>query len=106
MKGVNGMNTEKKKLISIAAVLFICISLFCSFAFITDHADHDCTHDENCAVCGIIDACINTINNSASVDAVFSVAAAVFLLCVFVLLPAEKYNRKNTLISLKVELRN
>lgn len=100
------MTKGNKKAFSIAAVLLICLSLFCSFLFIAEFSEHDCTHDESCAVCRMIDMNISTINGF------IAVAVAIFLLAFFLIRTVRaggcfRYShRAPTLITLRTELRN
>ena len=100
------MPERGKKVLLITTVLMICLSLFCSFLFIAGLAHHDCTHGDDCAVCHTIALCIGAVRsisvNVTALSAVF--AAAVLLLAVTLFAVTAKNNE--TLISLKVELRN
>ena len=99
------MRTAKRNIISITAAVFICVSVLLSLVFVAGYAVHECTHDDNCAVCRAIDACIHTIRCAAG-SYTATAAAAVFLLCAAITLTAAVIKGCTTLISLKVELRN
>ncbi len=90
-------------LVITAAVL--CFAVLGSFLFITAGAGHNCTHDDDCAVCRMIDAYICSLRCVLAVTAVFvcGVAAAAFTAALF---RAGTSLRPVTLISLKTELRN
>ncbi|MBP3856799.1 MAG: hypothetical protein IK990_14440 [Ruminiclostridium sp.] len=100
------MSDRRNKAMLITTVLVICLSVFCSFLFIAGLADHDCTHDDDCAVCHTIALCINTVRSTSVIAAVLSAAIAAIFLSLAVLLSARTVNNNDTLISLKVELRN
>lgn len=100
------MTDTKKRMLTVVAALFLCASVLCSCLFIAYHADHDCTYDDDCAVCRIIDACVNILRGavSGSGGAAAVSAAVIILAAAAVSAPATAAVR--TLISLKVELRN
>ena len=100
------MRGSRKKALLIASVLMICLSVFCSFLFIAGLADHDCTHDDDCAVCRTIAFCINTVRNVSVNAAALSAAITAIFLSLAVLLLTGTVINNDTLISLKVELRN
>ena len=95
-----------KKALVIAAALVICVSVFGLFLTVAGHADHDCSHDDNCEICHIISLCINTIRSTTVFIAALYVAAAVILLTAVVLMLREAATKAESLVSLKVELRN
>ena len=100
------MPDRRNKALLIMTVLVICLSVFCSFLFIAGFADHDCTHDDDCAVCHTIALCIDTVRNTSVNAAALSAAFAAIILSLAVTLSARTVNNNDTLISLKVELRN
>ncbi len=100
------MSYREKKALLITTALMICLSVFCSFFFIAECADHDCTHDDDCAVCRVIDVCLNTIRGMAADTVLLSVTAAVLIIFIAVSILHEMAYNCETLISLKVELRN
>ncbi len=100
------MTGSRKKALLTATVLMICLSLFCTFLFIAELADHDCTHDNECAVCRTIAICIDTVRNVSVNAAAMSAAITAIFLSLAVSLSARTVNDNDTLISLKVELRN
>lgn len=100
------MTNRTKRVLSAAAVVLVCISVFCSFIFIAGNSFHDCTHDDDCEICRIIDACISTIRGASAGSA----AVTVFAVTLLLLSASAVYNasarQSDTLISLKVELRD
>lgn len=100
------MKYSSKKALVITALLLVCVSVFCSFIFIAGFADHDCTHGDDCEICHIIDACIGNIRNNAAYTASLTVLLAGILMSVTVPLLKGAAANNDTLISLKVELRN
>ncbi|MBO6231952.1 MAG: hypothetical protein J6O50_15445 [Ruminiclostridium sp.] len=100
------MFDRRNKALQITTVLVICLSVFCSFLFIAELADHECTHDDDCVVCHTIAICINTVRNTSVNAAALSAAFAAMILLLAVTLSAGTENNNDTLISLKVELRN
>ena len=106
MKGANRMSFGRKKVLLITTVLMICLSLFCSFLFIAGFADHDCTHDDDCAICHAITLCINTVIGAAAENTALSAAIAALLLSIAVAVLSGTVIYTDTLVSLKVELRN
>ncbi|MBQ3841713.1 MAG: hypothetical protein II820_03365 [Ruminiclostridium sp.] len=100
------MKYSGKRALLITAVIFICISVFCSFFFIAELSDHNCTHDDGCEVCRVIAACINIVRGMTANTAALSVSTAAILLYLCVLLSARAFVNNDTLISLKVELLN
>ncbi len=100
------MTDSRKKALLITTVLVICLSVFCSFLFIAGFADHDCTHDDDCAVCHTIALCIDAVRNTSVNAAALSAAFAAIILSLAVTLSAGTVMNNDTLISLKVELRN
>ena len=100
------MSDRRNKALLITTVLMICLSVFCSFLFIAELADHECTHDDDCMVCHTIALCINNVRNTSVNAAALSVAFTAAILLLAVTLSARTENNNDTLISLKVELRN
>ena len=100
------MSYRGKKALLTATVLMICLSVFCSFFFIAELADHDCTHDDGCAICRTIAFCLDTLRSSAETSPVLQIVFAAIFLSFAVPLFAGTVINTDTLISLKVELRN
>ena len=100
------MKYSDKKALVITALLFVCVSIFCSFVFIAGFANHDCTHGDDCEICHIIDACIGNIRETVAYTASLAAVLAAVLLAVTVPVLVGTAVNNDTLISLKVELRN
>ncbi|MBP3855771.1 MAG: hypothetical protein IK990_09210 [Ruminiclostridium sp.] len=101
------MCADKRRMLSLAAVLLVTLALFVSFLFISVSAEHECSHDDSCAVCRMIDACIQALHTDTAANGSLSasapaaaISAAAAAVCTVRLL------RCVTLISLKTELRN
>ena len=90
----------------IVTAIVICVSVFGLFLTVAGHADHDCSHDDDCEVCHIIVFCINTIRSTTIFTSALYVSAAVILLAAVAFMLYEAVTKADTLISLKVELRN
>ena len=89
----------------ITAVL-LCLAVLSPFLFIVIHSEHDCTHDDDCAVCRMIDAYIHRV----CFDIAFAAAAALAALAVLTAVTGRVRARcvmcADTLILMKTELRN
>lgn len=96
---------RNRSALSTAAVILICLSIFCSFLFVVEFSDHDCTHDDSCAVCRIMDMNTETVRMIAAVFA----AAVVFMALCAVSAGDGHYTAHRfhapTLISMRTELR-
>ena len=98
--------TSRKHSIIILTVFFICLAMLGSFLFIAANAEHECTHDDDCTVCCLIDMCINAVRSS------FIASAAVYVTVVFAAVSVSAFcaavfmGSADSLITLKTELRN
>jgi hypothetical protein len=79
------MTARKKRLILTAVLL--CAALVCSFFIVANCSHHNCTHDDDCAVCRMIAGFVRILScvraaaaETALFTAVFAVAAAVLRL--------------------------
>ena len=100
------MSGGRKGALYVMAALLVCLSVFCSFFFIAENADHDCTHDDSCEICQLIEASADMLRtktlapSAPAVIALFSALAAAAVMC------CVSFHFTQTLISLKTELRN
>ncbi len=100
------MKYSCKKALVITALILVCVSVFCSFVFIAGSADHECTHGDDCAVCRVIDVYLNIIREITFDTVSLAATAAITIICIAVSVLHEAAYNSETLISLKVELRN
>ncbi len=98
--------TKAGKRILLTAALLICVSFLCSFLFIAEHADHDCTHTDDCGICRVIECCINTIRGTAAEFTAMSVLIAAVMPFTAAFRAVSAECRAVTLISLRTELRD
>ena len=99
------MAGRKHSVFFVITAVLLCFALFGSFLFVAVNAAHDCTHNDDCSVCRMIDACIHSAR--------FMIAAAAALICALAVIMtaaavsrSETALRPTTLISLRTELRN
>ncbi|MBR5089364.1 MAG: hypothetical protein IK093_08045 [Ruminiclostridium sp.] len=99
------MSGRKHSAFFMITALLLCLALLGAFLFVAAGAHHNCTHDDNCAVCRMIDACIHSAR--FILPAAASVLVSVLAAAAFTLLRRAGFSyQPATLISLKTELRN
>ena len=100
------MTGSKNRVISWIILIVFSLVIFCSFAFIITHADHDCA-GEDCSVCMELAECHNTLNTLGTAFAAsVHLAIMMFVLSAIVKSFTRTKTDHTTLISLKVELLN
>ncbi len=100
------MAGRKHTALFIIAAVMLCFAMLGSFFFVAASAEHDCTHDDACAVCHMIDVCIHYMRCDVLIFATAVLSAAVVTSVAAPLFGAAFSARTSTLISLKTELRN
>ena len=100
------MCAYKRRMLSLAAVLLVTLALFVSFLFISVSAEHECSHDDSCAVCRMIDACIQALHTDTAANGSLSASAPAAAISAAAAVCTVRLLRCVTLISLKTELRN
>lgn len=96
---------KKRRMTAILLVVLLFVTILFSYTYMIENAHHDCSGDE-CPICMEMEAAMQTIS---SLRAVPIVPVIVAILCVFTHICTVIYYSgcmKDTLISLKVELRN
>lgn len=96
---------KKTKIITIIASILL-VSLILRFGFALTHLNHDCTHDDNCPTCMIINKLRSDLDGTA-LDIV-QIISAVLIITLFTknVYEALINKRKETLIGLKVQMNN
>ena len=97
---------NKRQFITVLAAIFVCLAIIGSFVFIAASAEHECTHDDDCTICCLIDVCINAIRSGFSGSAMIFAAAVFAALSVIAVCVTGFLRSPATLITLKTELRN
>ena len=92
-------------------VIALLISMIFRFSFVISHFDHECTHDDNCSICLLINQFkkdINTFvpNLSNIIINIFINVIAIFIALEFFIINRILDKKRNTPIGLKVELIN
>lgn len=103
-KGADIMRQSTKRMLYIAAAVLLCLSLAFSFLFIAADADHDCSHDDGCAVCGMIDVCLHIMKCGITVLLAFIMPVCTFVPTERVTHRTQRRRMPSTLIIMKTEL--
>lgn len=100
------MTAKRKRALIIIAVLFVCAAVIGSFLLVSICAHHDCTHDDDCAVCRVIAMCVRIGSLALVQTTAAGIAAAAMFTAAAVLSGLREHRNAVTLITLRTELRD
>ena len=88
-------------------VIALLISMIFRFSFVISHFDHECTHDDNCSICLLINQFKKDINTFVpNLSNIIINVIAIFIALEFFIINRILDKKRNTPIGLKVELIN
>ena len=88
-------------------VIALLISMIFRFSFVISHFDHECTHDDNCSICLLINQFKKDINSYVpNLSNIIINVIGSFIILEFFIISKILDKKRNTPIGLKVELIN
>lgn len=100
------MTGRKHTAFFVIIAVLLCLAVLGSFLFVAVNAVHDCTHDDDCAVCRIIDAYVHSTRFEFSAAAVVMLFLLTFAVAAVAWYHTAFLTHTTTLIKLRTELRN
>ena len=95
----------KTKELSRIITIILLVSMILRFCFVITHIKHECTHDEHCTICTIINKFKEDLNYIPIVTKIINTIIVLSIIMLYIInqiIDKKKY----TLVGLKVELIN
>ncbi len=100
------MAGANRRTMFIMTAALLCLAMLAPFMFVAVTAGHDCTHDDSCEVCRVIDVYLHSMRSDTTFAVAAILFAAVVVIAAAILCRMAFPHYASTLISLKTELRN
>ena len=100
------MTARRKHALIVIAVLFVCAAVIGSFLLVSICSHHECSHDDDCAVCRIIALCVRISSLAFVQTAAAGITAAALFTAPEALSRLRKHRNAVTLVTLRTELRD